>query len=534
MNPSLVAAPPLTLEPQLLERVGQALSGVIGLQFPPDKYSDLERGLHSAAADFGFAKAEPFAQWLQVTILSPEQIGLLAGHLTIGETFFFRDSAAFQALEAQVLPALLKEQSDKSKRLVIWSAGCATGEEPYSLAILLHRLGVFQEGWDVRILGTDLNPSFLHTAEDGSYGNWSFRNAPPWLKTDCFVEEKPGHWRILPVFRERVRFASWNLASPNFPFHLLQSATVHLLLCRNVMIYLTETARAQAATLFQWALADNGWLVTSPTETSANLARFFRPILFDGFFGYQKSSSPETGTSIAAFVGTGSTAVDDGSRRGGFQTRPLDSSRQLNSPRQGVLPKTPQVSPALRPPLHPPHAVYREKSPYLSTGLQDSVLPQAEELAHEMKYGEAVAILRADLNLEREPRALTLLARCLVNQGEKAEALQWCRKAVLQDKLDPRTQYLLATILIEQGEQEEAFAVLRKALYLDPGFVLAHYMAGNLQLEAGQTQKARRHFQQALGYLERYAPDETLPEGSDLTVGRWLEIIAPLAVQEEP
>jgi tetratricopeptide (TPR) repeat protein len=166
--------------------------------------------------------------------------------------------------------------------------------------------------------------------------------------------------------------------------------------------------------------------------------------------------------------------------------------------------------------------------------LQASVPPQAEEFYRQAQYGEAIAILRQDNNLERSPRALALLARCLANQGEKAEALKWCRQAVLKDKLDAHAHYLLAAILIEQGEKEEALSSLRKALYLDPDFVMAHYMVGNLLLEEGQAQKAHRQFQQALGYLERYAPDQTLPEGSDLTAGRWLEIIAPLAVQEEP
>ena len=166
--------------------------------------------------------------------------------------------------------------------------------------------------------------------------------------------------------------------------------------------------------------------------------------------------------------------------------------------------------------------------------MQASVPPQAEEFYRQARYGEAIAILRQDNDLERDPRALALLARCLANQGEKAEALQWCRKAALKDKLDAHSHYLLATLLIEQGEKEEALSSLRKALYLDPGFVMAHYLAGNLLLEEGQAQKAHRHFQQALGYLERYDLDDTLPEGSNLTAGRWLEIIAPFAVQEEP
>src|SRR5262245_38410480 len=124
---------------QALPRISELIARTIGLHFPPERRADLQRGLESAAAELGFENGAACAKWLLSAPPTPVQLNTLANHLTIGETYFFRERKTFDALESHVLPELIRARSTE-RRLRIWSAACSTGEEPYSLAILLQQL----------------------------------------------------------------------------------------------------------------------------------------------------------------------------------------------------------------------------------------------------------------------------------------------------------------------------------------------------------------------------------------------------------
>jgi chemotaxis protein methyltransferase CheR len=132
---------PETLEKEILGQLSAQIRERIGLNFVPERWGDLERGLRGAAGDFGFQgndAAHKCAQWLLAEPLLPAQIDTLARHLTIGETYFFRDPAVFDALRQQILPDLVRARQERGeKTLRFWSAACCSGEEPYSLAMLL-------------------------------------------------------------------------------------------------------------------------------------------------------------------------------------------------------------------------------------------------------------------------------------------------------------------------------------------------------------------------------------------------------------
>ena len=121
-----------------LERVSACLREQVGLYFPRERWGDMERGIASAARDFEFQDPRACVEWLLSASLSRRQIEVLAGHLTVGETYFFREKAAFEFLETRILPELVRERRDRGAR--IWGAGCSRGEETYSIAISLNRL----------------------------------------------------------------------------------------------------------------------------------------------------------------------------------------------------------------------------------------------------------------------------------------------------------------------------------------------------------------------------------------------------------
>ena len=155
------------LPDSLLSSLSDFLAAQTGLYFPKKRWGDLERGIVAAARQFGLPDAQACAHRLLSAPLTRSQIETLASHLTVGETYFFREKRSFEALEQYILPALLHAREHTERRLRIWSAGCCTGEEAYSIAMLLDQLIPDPEKWNVTILATDINPAFLGKAAAG-------------------------------------------------------------------------------------------------------------------------------------------------------------------------------------------------------------------------------------------------------------------------------------------------------------------------------------------------------------------------------
>ncbi|MFC7612206.1 CheR family methyltransferase [Teichococcus aestuarii] len=196
----------------------------------------------------------------------------LEAEITIGETFFFRYAEQFAALGETILPALLERARPRS-RLRIWSAGCASGAEPYSVAILLRRLlGEALPDWRLSILGTDLNEAVLETARQARFSRWALRTlSPEELQRDFIPAADGRHWLLRPQHRAMVRFEKHNLLSLLDGTSPLQFTDYDLILCRNVLIYfhpevVLRIVRALSERLHEGAGCC--WAMPSPTRTS--------------------------------------------------------------------------------------------------------------------------------------------------------------------------------------------------------------------------------------------------------------------------
>ena len=157
------------ISPVVLSKLSLFVASKIGLSFPNEKFVDLERGIKSASKEFNFENVEDFIDWLLASSLNHTQIEILASSLTIGETYFYRDEKYFEILENKILPGIISSRRNTEKRIRIWSAGCSTGEEPYSIAILLNKMIPDLKDWDITILASDINPKFLKKANEGIY-----------------------------------------------------------------------------------------------------------------------------------------------------------------------------------------------------------------------------------------------------------------------------------------------------------------------------------------------------------------------------
>lgn len=210
-------------------------------------------------------------------------------HLTIGETYFFRNASHFNALRQNILLPLINARRMRGfRQLRIWSAGCATGEEPYSLAMLLHELIPDIDQWAITLLATDINADFLDHARAGLYGNRSFRGeTPEWIQPRWFRLES-GKYRIDPRIRDMVMFRMLNLVSDEYPSAESFTANIDVILCRNVTIYFDTTTTQRIATRFHRALNTDGWLIVGHSEPNRDVYRDFDSRNLQNAVVYQK------------------------------------------------------------------------------------------------------------------------------------------------------------------------------------------------------------------------------------------------------
>jgi chemotaxis protein methyltransferase CheR len=472
---------------ELLARFSDFLAAKIGLFYPPKKWPDLARGMKAAARDLDCDSAEQCMRQLMLAPLSRERLGILASHLTVGETYFFREKQSLAALENHLLPELIRDRRQQGqRRLRLWSAGCASGEEAYTLAILLSRLITDLQDWQIHILATDISTLALEKASRGLYGKWSFRDTPPAI-IERYFTRRDRKFEILPHLKQMVSYAYLNLAEDVYPSLATQTNAMDLILCRNVLMYFAAEQARQVLQNLVKSLVEGGWLIVSLTETSQVR---HSPLVAENFSGatfYRKDSGVKENES-GAVCPTFQPAV------------------KLAAPavKQADLSATPE--PVTAPPLAATPAPILESTAIPGPGAQETAETGERPLADRVKE-------------------MALLARNCADLGDLATALSWCEQALAADRLNPGWHYLRAAILQEQNASAEAVLSLRKALYLDQDFVMAHFAMGNLALRKDDARGARKHFDNVLSLLEGHLPDEPLPESEGITAGRLKEIV---------
>jgi chemotaxis protein methyltransferase CheR len=477
-----------TLPDPLLSQVSGQIAALMGLNFPPERWRDLERGLSQAAPELGLADARACGEAVVAGVLSDPQLEILASYLTIGETYFFRETHTFDLLQHTLLPELIAQRQTE-RRLRIWSAGCCTGEEPYSIAILLRQLLPDPADWNLTLLATDLNRRFLERAAAGVYSEWSFRRAPAGLKTRYFNRTPEGRYALAEPIRKLVNFAYLNLALDAYPSLSTNTNAMDVIICRNVLMYFDQEHTRRAVQGFHRALVEGGWLIVSPSEASHVLFSQFEAVTYPDVILYRKRSG-----------------------------------RGREAPSLATVTPTAWVPAAT--PTTPDWVTQSPIAPLVVETVAPTTLETAQTLYGQGRYVEAEAAAKTVVvENPQHSEALGLLTRLCANLGRLDDALIWCRRAVTADRLNPAWCYLEATIQLERGETAQAALALKRALYLAPGFVLAHYALGNLARRQGQTEAASRHFANTLELLSNYPREAVLPESDGLTAGRLGEIL---------
>lgn len=450
------------LSDELYHRFATLLRQRAGLCYPEQRRADLTHGLQRLALHLG---VESFAQLLAMVESRPSAWDELIAELTIGETYFFRNAAQFAALRDIILPDLMQRRATM-RYLRLWSAGCATGEEPYSLAITLHEVLPANPPWQVSILATDINRRFLNRAREARYGNWSFRETPDDLRDRYFVAEpEKGLWRLRDDIRRTVTFAQLNLAEPTYPAPHLGIVAFDLIFCRNVMIYFDEETTRQVVQRLYDALVPGGWLVVGHAEPNVVLYRQFETHNAPGTILYRKPLQVPLFTNAST---------------------PVQSGPVVPAP-PPALPASP-VSLSLPP---PPRASSDPTSAGVLSGASTPAPIRAEDLLH--------------------------MARTAADRGDWQQAQTQIEALIKAHPLFAPAYHLQGQIAEHLGHLEAALAAYRRSVYLDPRLIVGYIGMAHVYTQLQQPDAARRTLRSVQTLLGALADSQVVDDATGST-----------------
>ncbi|HEX8235562.1 MAG TPA: CheR family methyltransferase [Abditibacteriaceae bacterium] len=475
------------MEQALLQRFQQLIATHTGLHIREPEGAALGKTLAGRTRALQLAAPEQYYQLLQSGGAPGEaEWKQLIVLLTNQESYFFRDKGQFALLQERILPELIKANGER-RTLRLWSAGCSTGEEPFSLAMLIDRLLPQREGWNILILGTDIKEAALEKARRAVYSPWSFRLVEPALQKRYF-QEQGAEYRLEARIRGMVTFRQGNLFKDEFPNAAAGLSNIDLILCRNVFIYFKPNAVSVVLDKLARTLRNGGYLMTGHTELNAHHDSGQLQVReLPGSIIYQRLND--------------ATAA----------TKPTQTS--ASSINATVVPLTTIVSRLQQTPqIATPstHTANEQSAAQRETALNGlpNLLEEAQTLIRNRAHSAAAEKLKNLLRAEPQNYvALCLLAQAYANLGRHDEAADCCRQAISIDAFAPLPYSLLAHIAEEQGDIEEARNLLKKVIYLAPSFAPAYLELGALYEKEGDTARAQKMRTTALELLQSLIPN---------------------------
>jgi chemotaxis protein methyltransferase CheR len=451
-----------------------------GLVFPETRRASFAAALTRACRRAG--EMDP-ADYLARLGTHPPLLDDLIGEITVGETYFFREPRQFDIVRDEILPALAaRHRRDRPVR--IWSAACATGEEPYTLAILVREQGLTEA---TEVTATDLSREALTRARRARYSRWSLRGVSDAV-VGTYFRPDGDRFELIPAIREAVEFRYLNLAEESYPTLSSGIWGMDLILCRNVLIYFDLETVARVARRLIDSLADDGWLLLGASDPP-----------------------------LQEFVACDVTVTPAGV----VYRRPGQDAREPLRPAVSAASFVPWSAPPVEsPPFDPLPPAIIETAPPVPDDPEE-----ARRLYAERAYEGAAALARRLLRRESgDPGLWIVLVRALANQGDLVGAGRASAAALDRHPASAELHYLHAVLLSEAGRSADSVEAFRRALYLDRGLVVVHLaLAGSLS-RCGDLAGARRALHAARRALAATPADAIVPASDGESAGRLAEM----------
>lgn len=443
------------------------------------------------------------------------EIEQLVQILTNKETFFFREDHHFEALHSQILPTLLA--AGRSRRLRLWSAGCATGEEPYSLAITLLQYQARHGFFEAEIVATDIDAAALQVARRGCYGQRSLRLVPDLIRQRYFRSQGE-HYCILPEVARMVTFRTYNLAEECCPEG---GNSFDLIFCRNVSIYFHPAARDRLNALLAAALREGGYLFVASAETmSHNLGRLDLVSLGNTFL-FRKavaSFTPANRAPVAPGVNNARSPVLDKARWGVSETAlvseetgrvlsPVPWDAGSKAARATEAGRASQTTGRVLSPV--PSSRVPSPVPRDTVGKATDPLQEALHAFQQHDFERALQQLDRLSGGEYERLDVRCLRAAVFLQQEKLQdAEMLCQEVLARDPWHADAHMLLGLIYRQQGEVDAAVRSLKQAIYLYPDHRDAHFFLAETYRSLGLEAQARSEYENTLNILATRAASQ--------------------------
>ena len=260
-----------------------------GLHFEDNQRGSLRSRLSARLASLDLGSFEDYYHYLRFGPQRAEELQRMVTHLTNNETYFYREMPQLQVFAETVLRSIKEGKSEGADRtLRLLSAGCSTGEEAYTLAMMVYDSGQFFWSWDVQVIGMDVDQVAVDKARRGTYHQNSFRGLSPTLIERHFVRTGTGAAQVKEPIRRMVSVRSGNIVEPESYEGL---PPLDVIFCRNVLIYFSDAMILKVVRLFHDALRPGGYLFLGHAESLSRITDLFTPIRFQGAMIYRKATA---------------------------------------------------------------------------------------------------------------------------------------------------------------------------------------------------------------------------------------------------
>lgn len=459
-----------------LQTIAEIIGRELGLHYPANRFEELFRGLEKASELFNnnLTAQNLIEEILKAKTIPEHLYTQLSNALTINETYFFRESPAINLFK----DVIIKEIENKGGHYKIWSAGCSSGEEPFTLAIIIKEMLPSNITNNVKIIATDLSDKVLKKAKEGVYTQWSFRETPNNIR-DKYFNLVDGKWQICEQIKKMVSFSNLNLISGQYPNTSRGINNLNLIFCRNVLMYFSHTNINLVTAKLYNSLCEGGWLVTSQVELNNDLfPNFGKAFIGDGFF-YRKekvTTLPEV-----------------------FKQK---ESSLINN---DVIRKT-----------SPKKRVRNQNSQPCSNTIEQN---RAERVNTSLNQIDRPCLLHT--------------AKEFANKGEYEKALAILEKLTNTEGLELDYFYLYATILSEKRDFERAALFYKKCIYLNPSHILANYMLGNVYVELGKRELSVKYYRAALEQSKKMDPAIEVSDAGGMSAARIAQILENMVKEQQ-
>jgi chemotaxis protein methyltransferase CheR len=481
------------ITPQLRKKFTDLISERTGLQIRDSDQEGFGYKIESRMRDLRINSPEEYYHLLNYSSYEGQQewsqIALLITNI---ESYFFRDQGQFKLLREKIFPELI-ERKKLTKNLRVWSAGCSTGEEPYSLAILLREMLPDIGNWHLTILATDINQNAIKKAQRGVYNSWSFRLVDPKIQTKYFTEVN-SEYQISREIRQMLHFQYLNLVQDNFPDPALEVKEIDLIICRNVFIYFNNESIALVLNKFYNTLNPLGFLLTGHAELYGQNLQKFNTQVFSESLIYQR---PETNRILRP------------------ETEPKSLPIYLNNP-PVIHPYQPSIA---KPVVTTTKPIPKPVSQPIAKPITEDLLETAESLFNQKAYQAAIEKVKEFLkDSPGNFKSYYLIAKIHANMGQYDQAIDYCKQALSVQSFSTKAYYLLAQIFEEQGNLEETKRILKKIIYLDSSSLKAYFDLGLIYKHEGDLPRAKKMYQTLLTFLRKMSEDTVIPDWKNITV----------------